>query len=244
MASAAAATAGSASAAAYAGPAWETDHKLSALGFGRQYQDPEHPVVRKALEVAQALGARDVLDMAAGRGVTALALAGQDRGRRVLATDIDAAGLKEAAAKADAAALPIRTRVLDAAAPQWPSELEGSFDLVVAKDVYPFLTKRQITRLLRNAAASLRPGGTLVISAPTTKARLYQDSSSRDGSRGYYQRLSQEQRDFVPTTRPAFNFVDARRLKRVLRRAGFDLVSAEEYGRALGWTLAVARRRD
>ena len=143
------------------GPAWETRHKLSTLGFGRQYEDPDHPVVKRVLEIAQEISAYDVLDLATGVGVTALALAQQNPHRRIVATDIDEAGLNQTRKKAQEKDLAIEVARLDASE-SWPGHYNRRFDIVVAKDVYPFLKPGQIRRFLLNAVDALRLGGLLL----------------------------------------------------------------------------------
>ena len=104
------------------------------------------------------LGPGRALDFAAGEGRNAVWLAG--RGWRVTAVDYSEIGMAKARELADARGVEVETVVADATRP-----LPGApqFDLVVV--AYLQLPEPDRGAALRNAAAAVAPGGTLLVIA-------------------------------------------------------------------------------
>ena len=108
-------------------------------------------------------GGEQVLDVAAGTGHTALALARRLPRGKVTAIDISPAMLAVAAAKARAAGLPnIDFREMDMLDLAFP---DGGFDHAVCS--YGIFFVEDMLGLLRAIAAKLKPGGSLVVSTFT-----------------------------------------------------------------------------
>lgn len=100
-----------------------------------------------------------VLDWGCGHGVLALRLALASPDLRVEGTDIDPAKVASAAAAARAAGLSARASFIVVDTEDVPS---GTWDGIVVNDVLYLLRPEAQEALVRDAAASLAPGGTLV----------------------------------------------------------------------------------
>lgn len=213
----------------------------SENGLGQHYLDPNHPAVRIVVQAAIAAGARNALDFACGRGLTSIALTNEAGLESVVATDINPAGLAELAARAAQRGLPVSTQVFDAANSPLPNDWRSSFDMVVAKDLYPFLGPEENARFLRNSADALRSGGTLVFTAPSVESRLFREGI--DTHDPFYKRLTDDAKAFVQTSLDHFSFASEEKLDSMLAEAGLSLVSVSYYGRESGWMTAVAVKR-
>jgi release factor glutamine methyltransferase len=135
-------------------------------------------VVERCLELLRGLEAPDVLDVGAGSGAIALAIADEHPGARVTAIDVSAEALDLARENAAAAGLDVTFELRDL-----HDGLAGSFDLVVSNP--PYVSAAEIEGLqpevrdweprlatvgeehtgavVRAAADVLRPGGWLVL---------------------------------------------------------------------------------
>lgn len=213
----------------------------SENGMGQHYTDPNHPVVRRAVSLAQQIGAKDVLDLGTGRGLTALALAREAAPRRVVATDINEVGLQALKNEATRDALPVETAFFDVA-DKLPRAWQRSFDLVVAKDVYPFLNPKETTLFLKNAAQALRKNGYFLFSAPRLESRLGQENEQTIPTNPYYRKLSDKAKRFIQTAQNYFNFVTTRQLKRKLWQAGLEMKETAYFGRDNGWLMVLAQK--
>jgi ubiquinone/menaquinone biosynthesis C-methylase UbiE len=111
---------------------------------------------RLVLELAGPVAGRAVLDVGAGDGTYAVALA--QRGARVCAIDMSSTALAQANRKALVAGVTLETVAADALQLPFPS---GRFDLVLAVTALSFVSSPTLT--LREMARVLRPGGCLVL---------------------------------------------------------------------------------
>lgn len=217
------------------------DSRYSGNGMGQHYTNTEHEVVRRAVALARETGAKDVLDLAAGHGLVAKALCLETDVNGVTATDINRAALSDIAAEAATDKMQIGTDFYDASKPL-PPEWKEKFDLVVAKDLYPFLSPPAIRRFLANASAALKPGGWFLLTAPSTRSRLYREGEPVRSRLGIVRRLGQAAKDYIQTTLDFFSFATIESLGRELRRAGLEMTEAKHFGREKGWILAVAQK--
>lgn len=114
-----------------------------------------------------------ILDWGCGHGLTALLAAEEHAGRSVEGVDIDAAKLATAQRAAAATPFADRVRFRELADGELPA---GSWDAVVIVDMLYLLSPETQSALLRAAAASLAPGGVLVVkdidARPRAKAWL------------------------------------------------------------------------
>lgn len=219
------------------------DSVYSGNGMGQHYTDPAHPVVRRAVKLANDTGAKDVLELATGRGLVAKALVDETGVSKVLATDINRDGLKELRAEAKGRSLSITARYFNAAGGALPKAWREKFDLVVAKDLYPFLNREQIARFLQNASAALKPGGWFLVSAPSTDSQLYRDATPAPQQGPQVRQLGETAKRFIQTTLDHFSFANPKSLKQELSDVGLQLTETQPYGRANGWFMAVAQKR-
>lgn len=220
----------------------ESGKVLTTTGFGYHYTDETHPVVVAVKNFVNQAQPQSVLDVAAGRGIVSLAIAKQRPGTEILATDIDETGLKVIDEEAKAGAFNIRTQRLNIATRQFPEALKNRFDLVVAKDVYPFLNPREITRFLHNSVSALKPGGWFLVTAPSNRSDLFHKAVQRNQHPGWYQKLSESAKAFIPTSRSHFSFVDVQRLAGQLKQVGLQVTEVFHYGKAKGWITAIAQK--
>ncbi len=220
-----------------------TQSVVSENGMGFHYTSSDHPVVRKAVALARETGAQDILDLGAGRGVTASAITREVPGTAVMATDINEIGLRQLQHAAQDDGLPVTAQHFDAAAKKLPDGWNGSFDLVIAKDLYPFLTPQQVTKMLRNASNALKPGGSLLLTAPSTQAWTYQEAP-KTGGNPFYRKLSEAAQKYNETLRKFFSYANIRYLSQKLEKAGLELTEAQPFGRENGWIMAVAKKKE
>ena len=215
----------------------------SENGMGQHYTDASHPVVRRSVALAQETDAKDILDLGAGRGLTSLALA-KESGARINATDINDIGLAELRDSASAQKLPVSTQVFNTT-DTLPRPWENRFDMVVAKDVLPFLPPGDVQPFLDNIARALRPGGWALVTAPSTRSRLCQEATPVDSlNDGFSRRLGQAAKDFIQTTVERFNFENPKHLAEELDNAGLELTEVQPFGRAKGWLWAIAQKPE
>lgn len=212
----------------------------SENGLGQHYLDPAHPVVRSCVDLASRIGARDVLDLACGRGLTSMALAQETAVERIVATDINLPGLDELAVRVKAEGVPVEVQAFDAAGAGLPANWHGQFDLVVAKDLYPFLDPAGVSAFVRNSSAALKDGGWLIFSAPSADSRLFRESDATGDA--LYMKLSKSGMDFVQTTSEYFSFATPESLSALLGASGFAIEAIEPFGREKGWMTVVARK--
>lgn len=209
-------------------------------GLGQHYLDPNHPAVRVVVEVAKRENPASVLDLACGRGLTSIALVEEAGIRRVVATEINQPGLDELSAVASSRALPIETRAFNAASPALLPEWKGSFEMVVAKDLYPFLSPSENERFVANASEALKPDGVLIFTAPNADSRLFREGGAT--SDPFYRKLSDDQKQFIQTSLDHFSFATKDQLTDLLSRNGIKLEELHAFGREGGWMTAVARK--
>ena len=209
-------------------------------GMGQHYLDRSHPVVEFALRVAQNLESPRMLDLGTGRGLVATAVADLVPGSRIVATDICEDGLLELRGQGSRFGDRLKVLRFDAGSGRLPESWREKFDLVTAKDVYPFLTPPQWRAMFGSAAAALPPGGTFIFTAPHTDSRLYCEGSETGDP--YVRGLGKEARDFVQTSLTEFSFTDERHISAALREAGFSVECCFRFGRANGWLCVAATK--
>lgn len=214
----------------------------SENGMGQHYVRLDSPIVGAITEIALAFGVESVLELGCGRGACSqvLARAGVPE---VWATDINSVGLDELRTVADEERLSIHVERYDAASSICPKAYQDKFDVVIAKDVYPFMTPDEIMRFIENASRAVRPGGILIITAPSPQSRLYDESIPR-GNGGYFRTLTDDQKQFIQTTLDHFSFASEEKLTEDLAAQGLCVLHTERYGRESGWVLAVAQRGE
>lgn len=228
-----------------------TDSEIHALtsgvqsenGMGRHYDDPEHPVVMEAVKLALSDGSvHDALEFGSGRGQVARALA--QSGIHVVATDINPIGLAALADFAQKSDLNIETRELDVRE-TIPTDLKGKFDLVIAKDVFPFIEPDALDHFFANVSAALKTHGKALISAPFTESKLYQNGITFENSNGEFtKRLTPDDQQFLGTTVPSFNFVTIDYLRNVCAAHSLRLVEHAYFGREKGWMWVIVEKVD
>ena len=209
-------------------------------GMGQHYLDRTHPVVEFALRVAATVESPRLLDLGSGRGLVATAIADEIPSSKIVATDICEDGLQELRARSSEMRNRFTVLRFDAGSDRMPRTWNGAFDLVTAKDLFPFLTPQQWRAMLDNAAAALLPGGTFIFTAPHRDSRLYNEGS--DTGDPYVRGLGKDARDFVQTTLKEFSFSDERHVAEALAAAGFSVESCFRFGRANGWLCVAARK--
>ena len=173
----------------------------------------ELPFIEEQLE---ALGAQRVLDAACGTGQHAIALA--QRGYQVAGADLSPGMVAQARANAAAARVDVRFHV--AGFGQLANRIGGDFDalLCLGNSLPHVLTSDALARALVDFAASLRPGGLLLVQNRNFDAVLAQrqrwmgPQSRREGETEW---LFLRFYDFEPDGTLTFNLV-------TLRRSGGD----------------------
>lgn len=131
----------------------------AATAFG----SGEHPTTRGCLAVIEALGKRHraletAIDMGCGSGILAFAAA-KTCVRRVLAVDVEAESVR--VARINAAANGVADRVMVGLSDGYRSRLVAEWvpvDLVLAN-----ILARPLSAMAKDAAAALKPGGTIVL---------------------------------------------------------------------------------
>lgn len=169
----------------------------------------ELPFIEEQLEAA---GARRVLDAACGTGHHAIALA--QAGYQVVGADLSPSMVARARANAAAARADVRFHA--AGFGQLAPRIEGDFDalLCLGNSLPHVLTSDDLARALADFAASLRPGGLLLIQNRNFDAVLAErqrwmgPQSHREGDT---ERLFLRFYDFEPDGTLTFNLVTLRR---------------------------------
>ena len=179
--------------------------------------------------------------MGTGRGLTAIALA-KEADTRITASDINPAGLEELQAKAKRAKLPISTQLFNAAC-ALPKQWQNAFDMVVAKDVLPFLYPAELKPFFSNIANALKPGGWAIVTAPAQNSQLYEGSTPFTNPNGAFSRqLTDGDKEFIQTTVDSFNFETEEHLSEEAEEVGLTLTETELFGRASGWLWAILQK--
>ncbi len=210
---------------------------LSKKGFGIQYTDTNNVVANLTVETAKKFKPKNILDVGAGRGIVSLKLIKEFSELKILATDIDKEGLNEIATKSKGK---IKTRLVDIGILH--PELNNKFELVIAKDVYPFLKQEQVRNMLINLSRALKQNGILIMTAPSTFSKLYKDASKTNKHQLFYQKLGKVAKEFIPTTRTHFSFADIGLLDKQLKSVGLTMRKAFHYGKAEGWITVLAQK--
>lgn len=210
-------------------------------GMGQTYTNPDHPVIKRSVKLAQEVDAKDILEIGSGHGVTALEIAKNTAVQNLLATDINEEGLKKLAEVAAKKKFPIDTQVLDITQ-KLPDELKEKHDLVVAKDVLPFLDPKGVTTMLKNVTRSLKEGGWFIITAPSMRSELATKNEPVHPHNPFYRKLSDGDKDFLQTTQDALSFESISNLSEKLGNLGLELVEVSHFGRANGWLMAIGQK--
>jgi len=212
----------------------------SELGMGQHYTDRDHPVVRRAVELAVSLESPRILELGSGRGLVAMALVDESRAT-VTATEINQEGLDVLGQGIDGQQ-GIDIRIFDASQPI-PDDLREVYDMVVAKDVLPFIPPEGVRMFLRNISDALKPNGLTLLTGPLVDTRLFNEAAPFSNPNGNFSRLlSPEAQIFVQTTVPSLNFVSPDFLERELEIAGLTMTAHEAFGRENGWLMAIAAK--
>lgn len=216
----------------------------SGNGMGQHYTNPEHVVVQKAVSLVKETEAKSVLDLACGRGIVSLALGRWTNATSIDALDINEPGVVELNKHAALENLPIQAVVFDAADEKGYKEIvpEGSVDVVIAKDLYPFLSPQKGRAMFGNIEEALKPGGWLLITAPSTRSRLYQEAEATHTP--LYRKLGQEAKDFVQTDLDYFTFTTISNMAELMAQHGMEMTEAIHYGRAKGWIMALGQKNS
>lgn len=209
----------------------------SGNGMGQHYTDPEHLVVRRSVELVSETHPSSIIDIACGRGITALTLAREANAPHIHAFDINEAGVTEMNALAEKEHLPIQGIVFNAASKEGYGV---SADVIIAKDVFPFLTPEEGVQMFRNIEESLNPQGWLLMTAPSTRSRLYQESGATDNP--LYRSLNKEAMAYIQTDLDHFSFTTIPDLAKRFTDYGIEMVEATHYGRAKGWIMSVGQK--
>ena len=166
-------------------------------------------------------------------------LAKKTKAERIVATDINPEGIDRINNSRQSKR--IQTRLFDTSQPL-PSDLKNKFDLVIAKDVLPFLDPTGVLSLLNNAMQALKPGGQFFFTAPSTYSHLFTKNQAANPTQPLYRTLSQSDRDFIQTTQDAFSFESIGSAFEKLQKLGLELIDAQRYGRAKGWLMFTAEK--
>jgi cyclopropane fatty-acyl-phospholipid synthase-like methyltransferase len=231
-----------------------TQSQPSGNGMGQHYTNPLSMIVRRAVKLANDCGAERILDLACGRGVTSLALAEETDAQSIVAIDINSEAVAELSktalqvAQESGTVSPINAKVYDAAHEKGYTPLIGGLagqcDMVVAKDLYPFLNPEQIDHMLANTQEILRPGGWFMLTAPSTRSIAYRESTPGPTNDPFYRRLSPESQESIQTSLEHFTFTSIANLSRQLDGYGIEMTEAQHIGRAQGWIMAVAQKLE
>jgi SAM-dependent methyltransferase len=220
-------------------PWYETFFRGVALDFWRKCATPE--MTRGEVDfLEKALGAPPgsrLLDVPCGNGRHSIELA--RRGYRVTGVDISAEFLAEASEAAAAAGVEADWRQGDMVDLPWREEFDGAF---CWGNSFGYLDHGRARGFLRALARALKPGGRVVIDAPTAAESILPSLRARD----WYQIddiLMLSERRYVPEegrldidytfiragvteTRPASSYVfTAAELRRMAGEAGFEAQS-------------------
>lgn len=230
-----------------------TQSQPSGNGMGQHYTNPLSMIVRRAVKLAKDCNAENILDLACGRGVTSLALAAETDAQSIVAIDIHPEAIAELSEvtmqtiQASAIKSPIHAKVYDAAhrdgyKPLMGSDADNQCDLVVAKDLYPFMDPEQIDRMLTNTQEILCSGGWFMLTAPSTRSATYRDSAPGPTDDIFYRKLSSSSQEHIQTSLEHFTFTSIVNLSRQLDAHGMEMTEAQHIGRAEGWIMAVAQK--
>jgi phosphoethanolamine N-methyltransferase len=139
-----------------------TDAMLSGMqsAYGQGFLSPGGADELRRMVDGVGVEGRDVLDMGCGVGGAAILLAGEYGAARVLGIDVESRTLELARAAVEAAGLGQRIG-LELVAPDSIPLPDGSFDMMLAKDVFCHVADKP--GLVAAAFRVLRPGGALVI---------------------------------------------------------------------------------
>lgn len=215
----------------------------SGNGMGQHYTDPNHPVVRRSVSLVSETGAQTVWDMGCGSGIVSLALSQETSVRDIVATDINPESVGRLRDLATVAGYPITALVKSVGEAGFPDKtwIHSGGDVVISKDVYPFLKPEEADIMLENAADTLRPGGWLIMSAPSVRSQLFKESEPSAAGNPWYRRIGQEAQDYIQTDLDHFLFTDIPDLSQRLQSLGIETVEAQHFGRAGGWLMMVGQ---
>lgn len=219
----------------------------SQNGMGQHYTHPKHPVVQRAIQLAKATQVQDVLELATGSGIVSQSLmsrrAALHPNLSIRATDINEIGLANLKKRAIKKQWPVQTQPFDVTG-TLPLNWRGAFDLVIAKDLLPFLNPQQVAQCLNNIADALKPGGWFLLTVPSTRSSLFQKSKPVSESNAFYRALSAGDQAHIQTTVPAFNFESVDSLSGKLKPLGLELSEVTHYGREPGWLMALGQKQS
>lgn len=208
-------------------------------GMGQHYSNPDHPVVRFAVLLANNLKPKKVLEFATGRGLVASALLKETSIQFIHATDIHGPWIRTLQKKFSEHPQRAKASILNAGKPI-PKSFNGKFDMVVAKDLYPFLNPIQVQQFIKNASNALKSEGLFVFSFPVAQSRLFRESIPTEDS--LYRRLTEQQMEFIQTTNSHFSFATEESISNLLEKNHFTVEKMYSYGRSGGWTMVFAKR--
>lgn len=210
--------------------------------MGQHYTNPEHLVVQKAVSLVRETNALEVLDVACGRGLVSLAIGRGTDASDIVSFDINQPGVAELNSIAKQENLPIQAVVFDAASQEGYSSIvpHESTDVVIAKDVYPFLSPQNGRAMFYNISEALKPGGWLLITAPSTRSRLYKEAKATNIP--LYRNIDNDAKAYIQTDLDFFNFTNIRDMAEIMDQHGIEMVEALHYGRERGWVMALGQR--
>ena len=190
-----------------------------ALGASDALDTPWHRMVRDAVDIERDLAARNVLEIACGRGdFAAWCAALPTPPARLVAADLSIVAIEAA-----------RRRIRGRRASFCQSDAQttafasGAFDTVISCETLEHLAKPRAA--LAELARVLRPGGRLYLTTPNYLGPM-------GAYRGY---LRLTGRRYSEEGQPINRFLLAPQLRRWVRAAGLEVIHADATGHYLPW---------